>query len=164
MRPCVVYWPYVVVRTVDVRVSDDLHVVRCEMRVLHDYGGYILEYVSSEHGLDDEEVVAAMEGLDYAEVVYVTIPVEVEVGDDVGVVVEEGLELLYGRGLGESGCYGLEIKLERDIVVVGDDLCRGCRMGPRNRHCRRAVGRRRRVVRRYGHYPGWIAAGADQCE
>lgn len=67
------------VGTVDERVSDDFHVVVVCAADLGDQCGNILEDVLCKNGLDDEDMVVTVSSLDYAEIVDISVPVEVKV-------------------------------------------------------------------------------------
>ncbi len=66
--------------------------------------------------------------LHYAEIIYITVAVEVEVRDHVRRVVEKDLEISYIGRLGERCTDGLEVEVEAEIVViridVGSDMSR----------------------------------------
>ena len=82
-----------IARTIDVRRTDDLYVLRSKAHLHHD-GGNILIDVGSQNRLDEQHMVAAFDGLKHAQIVDVTVVVEVEVGDHVGVRVQYHLKLL----------------------------------------------------------------------
>lgn len=112
---------HVVVRTVDIRRADDLHVGG---RVTHLNGerGHVLEDIRREDGLDQDDVVVALDGLDNAEVVDITVAVEVERREHVIGRVEQHLKLTERVGLAEGGCYGAEVEEEAEVLVEGRHL------------------------------------------
>lgn len=75
----VIYRLHIVAWTVDVRVAYDLDVCLRSAGNFRNQSGNILVDVSSEHCLDYENVVVALNGLKYAEVVYIAVSVEVQV-------------------------------------------------------------------------------------
>lgn len=68
-----------VVGAVDVGMTYDLHVCLGCAAVLADKGCNVLEHVGCEACLDHEHVVVAFDSLHDAQIVYVTVIVEVEV-------------------------------------------------------------------------------------
>lgn len=58
----------------------------------HD-GRNILVDVRCEHCLDYEDVIVAIDNFHHTEIIHITIPVEVQIGDHVGRVVDGTLEL-----------------------------------------------------------------------
>lgn len=100
-RPCVVYGPYVVAGTVDIRRADNLHRVAVVVGNLGNEGRNVLIDILSEAGLDQEYMVVALDGLQYAEIVDISVSVKVEIGNGIGVAVEKLLELLHGGRLCE---------------------------------------------------------------
>lgn len=78
-RCCVEHGLDDVVGAVDVRMADDLYICLGCAAVLADEGCHVLEYVGCEACLDHEHVVVAFDRLHDAQVIYVTVIVEVEV-------------------------------------------------------------------------------------
>lgn len=88
--------------------------------MLNDDGCHILEDVPAKYGLDHEQIGVPVHTLFYnAQVVDVSVPVEVQVGNHVSGVVEKDLELPYIAGLCECCSYSLKVKLEAVVVVLG---------------------------------------------
>lgn len=69
-------------RTVDIRRTDNLYVRRRETH-LNNKRSYVLIDVSSQNGLDEQHMGAAVKRLKHTQVIDVPVVVEVEVGDDV---------------------------------------------------------------------------------
>lgn len=122
-----------VVGAVEVGRTDDLDTCGLDAGELGYEGGDILIDVVTEDGLDEEDVGPAFEGLEHAEVIHVSVTVEVEVGQHVAGVVEQAFELLYRIGLCEGCAYRLEVQVEGDIVVCCIDAGGGGRR-VRSRH------------------------------
>lgn len=81
-----------VVRTIEERRTDDLDMVVCDRVGLCNDCSNVLVNVYSKSSLDNENVGIALDGLDHAEIIYITVAIEVEVGDHVLAVVEEDLK------------------------------------------------------------------------
>ena len=114
-----------IVSTIDVGRTYHLN-VRRRIAHLHDQCGYILIDVSRQHGLDKQDVVIALDGLEHAQVIDVAVAVEVEVGDDVGVGVQDHLKLLDAVSLGKSRSHGLEVKIQTDVLRKGRNIYNSC--------------------------------------
>ncbi len=71
-----------IVHTVDIRRTDNLN-VRRRVPHLHNERCHILVDVGSQHGLDKQHMVMAVNGLKHTQVVDVPVVVEVEVRDDI---------------------------------------------------------------------------------
>lgn len=76
----------------------------------------------------------AVQGLEHAKIIHISVAVEVQVGEHVLGIVQQVLELLYRPGLGECGADGLKVEIEGYVIIRCDD----------------AGGRRSRVCTRYG--------------
>lgn len=63
-------------------------------------------------------MVISVDRLEDAEIVDITVSVEVQVGYGIGGVVEKGLELLDRVGLGEEGRERLQVKLKRKVFSL----------------------------------------------
>ena len=140
-----------IIRSVDERRAYDLDVPALGRRSLDNDCGDVLEVILGKHGLNDEHVVISLHGLNDAKIVDITVAVQVKIGDDIGRVVEQGLELLDGLGLGESCAHSLKVKIERKIFDGRSHAgCRRDRTGTRNRD-RGGIRSLIVVVRRYRH-------------
>ncbi len=82
-RPCVVHRLNDVVRTIDVRCTDDLYVGGGYGIHFRHEGGDVLINVWSENGLDHENVVPAFHCLHHAQIIDVSVAIEVKVGKHV---------------------------------------------------------------------------------
>lgn len=150
-----------IARAVDVRSTYDLEVVIVCALGLGDQSCDVLEDVICKHCLDQEEVVVSVDGLQHAEIVDVTVAVEVEVGHGILTVVEHRLEFLDGACLCEEGGDSLEVELERYVFVLGVDLGdRGGRAGLIRRYGRAVVGGSRNGI--VGDDPGGAAGRQEK--
>lgn len=95
-------------------------------------GGYILIYVLVKHSLYDEYMGGAVQGLEHAQIIHISVVVEVQVGEHVLGIVQQVLELLHCLGLGECGADSLKIKIEGYVIIRCDDAG-----GRRSRACTR---------------------------
>ena len=149
-RPCDEHRPDDVVGTVNVGGADDFDGITVVARVFRHQCCHVLIDVLGEHGLDKEDVIVAVHRLEDAQIVDISVAVEVQVGHRIRRTVEQLLELLDGGGLREERCNSLEIKMKRNILRLRVHLCdSGCRMCLGRRHgrtvisvvraCRRAV-------------------------
>lgn len=73
----------VIVRTIDIGRSDDLDIHGPGGGSFSHYCGYVLIKICSKYGLDDKHVGIVLDSLNNAQIIHITIPVEVEVGNDV---------------------------------------------------------------------------------
>ena len=80
-RCCIEHGLYDVVGAVDVRCTYNLNVCLCGAAVLAYECCYVLEHVGCEASLDHEHVIVAFNRLHDTQVIYVTVIVEVEVGE-----------------------------------------------------------------------------------
>ena len=78
-------------------------------------------------------------GLYHAQVVHIAIAIQVEVRECRVWVIEHLLKLLKIFGLSEEGCYGLEVKVFRNIRI--SSCYSYCLVGSRNRQLPYADGR-----------------------
>ena len=149
-RPCDEHRPDDVVGTVNVGGADDFDGITVVARVFRHKRRHVLIDVLGEHGLDQEDVVVAVHCLEDAQIVDISVAVEVQVGYRVRGAVEHLFELLYGGRLREERGNSLQIKMKRNVLRRRVHLCdRGCRMCLGRRHgrtvisvvraCRRAV-------------------------
>lgn len=114
-----------IVHAIDVRSTDDLY-VRCAEPHLNHQSSHILIDVGCQHGLDKQHMVAALKGLQHAQVVDIAVVVEVEVRYHVRTGVQYHLKLLHARCLTESGGHGLQVEIETYIRGQGVNLYSSC--------------------------------------
>jgi len=95
IRPCLVDRAYDILLAINEWRTDDLDVAVCARRVLDYEGADILVDVPSKHCLDHEDVGESVDCLHNAEIIYITVAVEVEVRDHVRRIVEKDLEIPY---------------------------------------------------------------------
>lgn len=115
-----------VLRPENVWVTYDLYAGCSDSRNLGHYRSDILIYVVRQDSLDYKYVCVAVHCLEHAEVIYITVCVEVQVGQHERRIVYKVLEFLYGRGLRESCSDGLQVKCKGYVVVCSDNACGGC--------------------------------------
>ena len=115
-----------IARTVDIRITDDLYVqLRCT-RLSHERS-YVLEDAGCEACLDQVVVAIALYYLHDAQIIHITVAVEVEVVDHIARRVEQLLELTYTTRLCEQRSHSLQVEIIRDIRREGIDLNGGSR-------------------------------------
>ena len=71
-----------IIRTVNIWRTYNLH-IRRSIAHLHNQSCHILIDIGGEHSLNEHHVRTSVQGLKYAQVVNVTVVIEVKVGDDV---------------------------------------------------------------------------------
>ena len=107
-----------VVCAVDVLVTNDLN-NRLTSLVFFDHnGGNILVDVLCQYGLNNHEPLVALACFYHAEVVNLSVAVEVEVVDAAVVVVERTLELLEVGRLAEYSRYGFQVEVLTDVLAL----------------------------------------------
>lgn len=82
-RTCIVYRFYNVVRTIDIRRSDNLYMIVCVRMGLGNDGCNILINIHGKDSLDHENVGIALDRLDHTKIIHVSILIEVKVGNHV---------------------------------------------------------------------------------
>lgn len=123
-RPGVVDRTDDIVRTVDVCGADDFNMVVSIGWHLCNDRRHILVNIRRQGRLDNEYVVVSLHCRNYSQIVHIAVPVEVKVGYDVGGVVEQSLELPYGRRL-RKGCGNcLKVKIKRNVGLRCVNLSR----------------------------------------
>lgn len=107
------------------------------MRIFDYHSGHVLIDIVGQNSLDYEEVVETVKSLHNPEIINETIPVEVQIGDDIRRIVQQVLELPDIGCLSESCGNSLKVKVHRNVITGGIYLG-GCRdgIGPRDRNCR----------------------------
>ena len=134
--PCRTPEPIVYQRTVNINRFDDVidaiyvfiadhlygHVVT--LVFLHVYRGYVLVYILCEDCLQNDQTLVAFSCLYYAQVIYFTVSIQVEVAERAIRVVEHRLELLKVLSLCKKLSYNLQVQTFGDVGTVG-----------RNRYC-----------------------------
>ncbi len=83
-----------VVRPIDVGGAYDFHMPCLKLGGFHDDGRDVLEDVHAKDCLDDEHVAESFHGFDYPQIVDEAVVVEVQIRNQVGGIVQQGLELL----------------------------------------------------------------------
>lgn len=118
---------YYVVCTIDIFITDDLYFYLVFCIFLHVYGGYILEYVLREDSLQYDESLVPLTCLYYAQVVHLSVSIEIQVTECAVRVVKHRLELFQVLSLCEQFSYNLQIESFRDVrTLSGDRYCLIC--------------------------------------
>ena len=115
-RPCNEHRSYEIVGAEDVRRAYYFHVIAGVIGLLGHQSGYVLENIVSEAGLDEEYVIVAFHGLKNSQIIYVTVPVEVQVRHRVGRGIEQPLEFLHTGRLCEQSRNCLKVYMQRNVV------------------------------------------------
>ena len=105
-------WLNDVLSTIDKRVSDDLSVVVA----FNNYCCHILIGIQSVHVLNNDDVCSAGDLLDNAQVIDISVAIEVEVTDLAGVVVEEPFKFFHCASFGKGYCHGLQVEVVTQVV------------------------------------------------
>ncbi len=129
-----------IVFTIDVLIADNLYNNLFVSIFLHIDGCNVLEDVSCQHSLQQDEVFVAICRLYNSQIINVSIAIEVEVGDVRLLVVEFLLEFFKISTLTEESSNGLEIEFLRDVLVRGTNRNRfvcSCRPSERHYHGRK---------------------------
>lgn len=93
-RPVHVHGLDDIICTIDVLVADHLYADLARVVFLHVYGGYVLVDILGKDSLQHNQSLVAFTRLHYAQVIHLTVAVEVEVTERAIRVVEHRLELL----------------------------------------------------------------------
>ena len=111
--------------------ADDLYVaVACDGNFRH-YGCHVLIDIRCKDGLDHEHVGTVFDSFQDSQVIYITVVVQVQVGEHVRAVVQQVFELFNGGRLGECRGDCLQVQTEGDVLVGGYyPRCGGHRIGP----------------------------------
>lgn len=117
----VIYRPYVAALPIQGGSTHDFDVPVGTQRILHYHSGYVFIVVVSEHSLYVEQVRAALNGLDDAQIVHISVTVEVKVAYAKGIVVKEHFELPYRRTLRKHCAHGTQIK--GPVVIIDGAVC-----------------------------------------
>ena len=108
-----------VVRTVEVRVADNLYVGSAVVFLFHYDGSHILEDVAVEDSLNNYEVSFSFTGFDYSQVIHLSVLIHIQVVDAVVVVVESSFEFLQVAGVGKQIGNSPQIEVVTDVVTFG---------------------------------------------
>ena len=99
-----------IVGSVDILIADNLngHIVR--LVFLHIDGGNILVDILGKDSLQDNQTFAPLTGFYYAEVIHLSVSIEVEVAESAVRIVEHHLELLQVFSFRKKLSYHLQIQ------------------------------------------------------
>lgn len=123
-----------IVGSVEPAVTYHLH-IQCAGTVLRDERSYILIDRWRQASLNEEGMVHASMGLNYAEVVNPSVTIEVEVVNHIPAGVEQLFELSYRTRLCESCSHRVEVEIEREVGIVTGDGDGSYRSMFRRRSC-----------------------------
>lgn len=112
-------------RSIDIRVTDNLDIERGGLRFRHE-GCYILKDRWRQACLNKIYMTIALLSLQDAEVIHITVVVQIQIIDHVSRRVEQLFELIDRPGLGKSGSYSLQVKIVREVVGERGYFYRGC--------------------------------------
>ena len=104
------YRVYNVSRTIDEWITNDFDIAVNQGWIVNHYCGYILEDVRGKYSLNYKVVREMVNGLDYSQIVNITISVEIQIGNHIRRVVKKNFKLPNSCRLRECCCYGLKIK------------------------------------------------------
>ena len=109
-----------IVRTIYVLIAYDLYFYLVLRFVfLHIYRGYILIDVFRQNRLQHDQPLAAFSCLYHAQIIHLTVSVQIQITERAVRVVEHRLELLQVLSLCEQFSYHLQIESFRDVRTVG---------------------------------------------
>ena len=108
-----------VIGSIDIFVAYYLnrHIVRFVF--LYIYGGYILVDVLCQNGLQYDKTLVSFACLYHAQVIHLTVAVQIEITERAVRVVEHRLELFQVLSLRKQLSYDLQIESFRDVRTVG---------------------------------------------
>ena len=108
-----------IVRSIYIFVADNLngHIVGCVF--LYVYRGNVLIDILGEDSLQNDESFVTLTRLYYAQVIHLTVSVEVEIAERAIWIVEHRLELLQVLSVRKKLSYNLQIESFRDVRTVG---------------------------------------------
>lgn len=108
-----------VVRTVEIRIADNLHVSSAVVFLFYHDSSHILEDVAVEDSLNNYEVSFSFTGFDYSQVIHLSVLIHIQVVDAVVVVVESSFEFLQVAGVGKQIGNSPQIEVVTDVVTFG---------------------------------------------
>ena len=118
-----------IVGTIDVLIAYHLNFHLILLVLLHVYRGNVLEYILSQDCLENDQTLIAFPCLYYAQIVHLSVAVQVQITERAVWVVEHRLELFQVLSLRKQLSYNLQIESFRDVRTVGgncDCLVRPC--------------------------------------
>jgi hypothetical protein len=113
-----------IVGTIYILIADYLYRDLLILVFLNVYGSYVLVDIFGEYSLQNDQSFVALTGLYYAQIIHLSVSVEIEVAECAVGVVEHRLELLEVFSFCKKLSYHLQVQSFRDVRTVG-----------RNRHC-----------------------------
>ncbi len=136
--PIDIYGFYDVVRTIYILVADYLNGNLILLIFLHVYRGYVLEDIFCQHRLQNDESLVTLTHFHYADVIHLSVAVQVQVTERAIRVIEHRLELLQVFSICEQFSYHFQIESFRDVRTLGGDrdrlLCPQRRTHQHQRH------------------------------
>lgn len=119
--PIDIYGFYDVVRTIYILVADYLNGNLILLIFLYVYRGYILEDILCQHRLQNDESLVTLTRFHNADVIHLSVTVQVQVTERTVRVVEHRLELFQVFSICEQFSYHLQIESFRDVRTLGGD-------------------------------------------
>jgi hypothetical protein len=126
--PINIYGFYDVVRTIYILVANYLNGNLILLIFLHVYRGYVLEDILCQNRLQNDESLVTLTRFHNADVIHLSVTVQVQVTERTVRVVEHRLELFQVFSICEQFSYHLQIESFRDVRTLGGD--RDCLLCP----------------------------------
>ena len=108
-----------IVGTIDVLIAYYLNGHLVLLVFLHIYGSDILEYILCEDSLQHDQTFITFTRLHYAQVVHLSVAVQVQITERAVRVIKHRLELFQVLSLRKQLSYNLQIESFRDVRTVG---------------------------------------------
>ena len=108
-----------IVRAIDVLIAYYLYRDLVALIFLHIYGSYILVDIFRQNRLQHDETLVTFARFYYAQIIHLTVAVQIEITERAVGVVEHRLELFQILSLRKQLSYHLQIESFRDVRTVG---------------------------------------------
>lgn len=108
-----------VVRTINILVPYNLNGNIVRFIFLNIYRGYILVDILRQDCLQNDQTLVAFTGLYNPQIIYLSVPVEIEVTEHTVGIIQHCLELFQVLSLCKKLSYNLQIESFRDVRTVG---------------------------------------------
>ena len=128
-------------RTVHVLIAYDLNAYLIRLVFLYVDRGYVLIDIFRQNGLQNDQSLVAFAGLYYAQVIHLTVAIQVEVAERAVRIVEHRLELFQVLSLCKKLSYNLQVQSFGDVRTVGRNRyglvcpCRHAHQHQRHQKC-----------------------------
>ena len=106
-------------RTIYILIAYYLNAYLIRLVFLYIDGGYVLIDIFRQNGLQNDQSLVAFACLYYAQIIYLTVSVQVEVAESAVRVVEHRLELFQVLSLCKKLSYNLQVQALGDVRTVG---------------------------------------------